>query len=782
MSQAQQELNIFSIEELKYAVRNAPPKDKENGRLKIEKGVLIFDFQALYAADVYGNWYLIGGDTTRKIIQYLNQNSVQLCLIYYGDIDGANAALNLLKRDKISNKFKFLVHSYKYDNKKVLLDTCHKAFVPWQRKDEYIGRLVFLGCQAKDMKANVKLGITGILLNCSSLNGNIKNETELFFGLGVAQQQFALRKIKITQSRNRPDADYTVEENNEDKYSSWLSSAWKRFLDKLGSYTVNPKCSVFEEAKHVPATLPQWLLRNFFFPAWWKKWNWDGFKSALLTAFLVTYEFDGYDSTTGKIVYADDLRNNKDDKRYAGQYVSKSLLKATFFALPSRPTAFPANPSEDGAVIPELTRLQVISNLFGGIDWNENTPIAKMYLQIFGSPIKFPLIFLIKVVAWPFKFTINVLKLFTEMLPWFLSIVMFSTLLRTLFVAHESFQLMKQLYNVPEPRKEIVEDLLGWPKYVASKIGVIVMSIPMVVAGAVSLAVYTLYTACNLALIIGRAGTSPEKSMRMALANGISLDIGGTRYAFGGLLAKLSISLSTCIWALVFPLLFTGLVSIAPLIVIQKVNWVLQFPVVNASFIWVQGIFFTIKPYFVMVFGSTLATVSTFIGTDLATLGIIGIMSLLVALPMTIITDNLSNWWADWHVKKNVTIENNIPEKPLVLTESDFEESELGYDYFDAKHDKKAAQGFYQRFIKSGLDSVVRFFYGNSDTVDNDSRALVHRSKQGFQAAYSAAKGADDAYSRTTNGAKKTKRHAPIIIALGSEINDSTEQTAHNFY
>ncbi len=775
MSQVNKELDSFTIEELRTSVQ---AQKSNNGCLPIEKGVLILDFQALFATDYYGKWYLIGGETTRKILKNLHQNNVQICLIYYGDQKIANAALELLRREKISKYFKFLLYSYKFDNKKSLLQTCRSVFVPAQKNNQdYLGRLIFLGHQKRDMMANKELSLTGIIATCSSLNGNVKNEDELFFGLGAAQQQFGLRKIKTNSEKNTAVDDFTVAEVEEDKNPTWLSRAWSNFINKLGEFKVDPRVPILEEAKPVPATFSQWMLRNFFFPSWWKTWNYDGFKSALTTALLVIVGFDGYDCTTGEVIYADDTRKDNEDKRYLGRYISKSLLKATFFGLPSRATAFPV---DSETVVPDITRLQLLSNFVGGIDWNEKTPEEKKIIQGLFF-IKFPLIAVFNLITWPIKILFNSVRLVTELLPWVTTIVIFSGLLRTLFAAHEFYQLGVHLYKIESPKGEIRDNLLGWPKYYLSKIGMILAMISMFLAGVLSLAVFSIYTVFNIAFLIGRAATSPAQTMLMAFANGKSLTISRfgpivesiISYGFGGLCAILSISVSISIWALVFPLVYSAIVSFTPLVVVQKVSWILQFPVVTSSLSWVQGIFFTVKPFFMSIFGFALTSVSTFIGVDVTSLAILGLLSVAVVIPMTFITNKLCNVWADWHDTSAIVDTKAIAaDKEINLTDEDFEDRD--YSDSNSDDDKKDTDSFYSRFIESKLTAVARFF--SWDSADSEERVKSMRRVE--QGAYHAAHGVDRAGQRAWQG-ENHKTGNRSLSPLNIEIDfDQIEQSA----
>lgn len=779
MSQVQHELNTFTLTELKSIVRS---DKKNNASLPIGNGVVIVDFQALYATDYYGQWYLIGGETTRKIIKHLYENKVQLCIVCYGDQKIANSALEVLKRDKISQMFRFILYSHYYDNKRSLLKTCREVFIPETEEKKInntrLHNFIYLGHQPKDMKTESDLGISGVLSNCSSLNGKFKNEEQLFFGLGVAQQRFSLKKIKAIPSRDYSVHEYSVENVEEGRAQTWYSRAWDRFIGKLKKYTVDPKSPIIEGAKPVPVNLSQWLLHIFFFPSWWNNWNYEGFKSALLTAFLVTYEFDGYDCSTGEVIYSDDTRQDNEEKRYLGQYISRSLLWASFLGFPSRATAFPAETSGNGGVVPELTRLQFLSNFFlAGFDWNENTPAAKKTLQVIGFPIKFPLTFLINLITWPFKFLKNIVKLFTEMLPWLISIVLFSVLLRVLFAAHEFYQLMYQFYSIEVPMTEIAEDLLAWPKYFISKIAMILVSIPMLVASVLSLPIFALYAAFKLILVIGRAGTSPEKSMRMGFANGKSLTISSLgssvesiiSYSFGTLLGKLSISLSIALWALAFPLIFGALVWIAPLVLVQKINFILQLSAVNASFIWLQGIFLSVKPFFVSIFGTTLTTVSTIIGYDITTLGIIGIMSAIVAITMTFVIDNLSNLWSNWHDIK-VVVDNNVPKishaDSIILRPDDFEVEESVATVISAN--KKRKSRFYEKFVDGALTAVARWFGYKSAVAERE--------------ADSAADAVDLAGRKALNGAVSNGRSSPINIELDFDSAIDHVETADRYF
>jgi hypothetical protein len=143
------------------------------------------------------------------------------------------------------------------------------------------------------------------------------------------------------------------------------------------------------------------------------------FSDLLTKAYLVTYGFDGFDHTTSEIVFAE---NNAENRRlsdtYQKQDFSTWVLIASFLGLPTRPSRAAA----DAKPVTELGIVQLARNFIGGWEpmfekgqlvWTEK----KVWQWILLFPIKFPIILLLKIISVPFKFALNVLKLFTEWLP-----------------------------------------------------------------------------------------------------------------------------------------------------------------------------------------------------------------------------------------------------------------------------------------------------------------------------------------------------------------------------
>jgi hypothetical protein len=654
MSDEKKELSIFSVSELQAAVQNV-----EGGVLPSDTGVLILDFyDTLYTDNFEGAKYLIGGQKTVAMLDKLDQSGVRLCLAMSGTQHTVKAAHALLIKDDIAKYFDFIVYSYQTDRKKTLLSACKEAYAPKEtnkpspKKDSKKQEVVFAYIDHVKLYMDTanELEMRVIRVAVSSKKKRSENAKELNLALVAVQKQFKAYSVSAYDTTVLSDDEDDDDEGEEKSF--WLSSAWSTFLETLGDPVVDPLTPLVEQAKSVPVSASQWLKRNFFYPPLLKDWSFRGFKSALLNAYLVTYGFDGYDSTTGEIVYADDTFI-AEDKRYYGDEISSWLLFAAFLGLPTRPAAIPDYADN---VAPELPKGQLLKNLVGGIDWNEKTSVAKKWIQGLGAPIKLFVIAPLKLVTLPFKFLINVTKLFTEFLPWVGAIISFGLLLISIFLSKNLYYAMLTIYNFGLNHRKREWWLFGIGRYVLSKIGALISLILLVVVSVLMVLIAVSHLLSRIILVVGRATTSPEKSLRMAYANGKALTIaefGPTAesiisYAMGGLVAALSIAVSIFSWAIVFPLLMGAIVSAFPPIM-QALTWVLQWPAINASLGFAKGILVAAKPFFSTIFGPTLKGISSFLGVRITTFGIVGAIMAPVAILITMITDKLSNQWASWH-------------------------------------------------------------------------------------------------------------------------------------
>ena len=394
-------------------------------------------------------------------------------------------------------------------------------------------------------------------------------------------------------------------------------------------------------------------------------------------AFLATFGVDGYDLTTSKIAYADTDEDNE-AKAYHGNFPQTGLLIASFFGLPTRPSAtdvdevvdqkntvsaspktgtiipladspfnivvtdeyrsresdHSADTSSTKSITPVLTGWQLFWNFIGGWTslrdengtWKPKTP--KMWLNIFTLPIKLCIIFPLKLVAVVFKFLLNTLKLVTEFLP--------------LILTYLSFTLAHWLAL----NTEALEKRSDWRKVLAFPLAIL------------SLAAFALHIATRVLFLVGRAFSSPEKSARMAFAYGRELKAGKFfPIVLGVLGAFISISITAALWAITLPLAIGAVAHYFP-VVLNAVTWMVQLPVVTTTLSALHGALGTAVSFLGTVFSPLLTPLSGLMGLQIsAAVVTLGVTVAVLAAPLLAILskvgDKLSDMWALWHVGKN---------------------------------------------------------------------------------------------------------------------------------
>ncbi len=326
-------------------------------------------------------------------------------------------------------------------------------------------------------------------------------------------------------------------------------------------------------------------------------------------AFLETYEFDGYDSTSEEYIPAFPDTPNKKYKFPAKDLTIWTAL-AIFFGIPNRPEKTNINES---AV---WTWRQYIRNFFGG--WNpiivnedtdEDNIEGKVLLNLLLIiiPVKIG-VALFKLVTIAPKTALNTIILFTEFLPLF---------------AH------KMLMN----KSTRILDYIFIP-IVAPKGGFFSKIYYYAKAG-FFISVYFILSLALTLLQYFRTITSPEKSARMAWVESKNINGGPTEQFIIGVLLVLSSLIATIsFWSYIVAMIWFFAI---PLVVIQ-------FPTLAAFFITVSHLPL-IAPIFVLIAAKIKVL------RALYSYHTIPLLVAPIALFLTVssrLSDEFSNAWAQW--------------------------------------------------------------------------------------------------------------------------------------
>ncbi len=368
--------------------------------------------------------------------------------------------------------------------------------------------------------------------------------------------------------------------------------------------------------------------------------------------FLSVYGFDGLDLSRAEVIYADEPVHSN-NKIYTGSRISNWLILASFLGLPSRPLAM-----LDGkrGYYPELSWGQLAKDFVGGWDFKADTPKAKFILGALIIPKL--IIFMLKVATWPLKLLISILKIFTEILPVFLWVViatfcgLFSNLAR-------------------ETLNSSMHPGLKYPLFV-------LVSLVAIVFGIVEYATTIL---CKL----GQALTSPEQYFRAVLGRARKLENKKLATFFSVVNGTFAVLLTCVMWSIAFPLLFGAVVAQIPALM-SFVSSILQLPLMATSLTWVSNLsvistlgsaISALGAYLSVAFGPVVLTLASVVGANISVgvmlLGTaLGALTAPVAIAWTTATDWLSNQWASWHddIKPSQKTENK-GQKYHRLDESD---------------------------------------------------------------------------------------------------------------
>lgn len=380
--------------------------------------------------------------------------------------------------------------------------------------------------------------------------------------------------------------------------------------------------------------------------------------------FINAFPFDGLDVGNNVVTAAD----GKTASRYCIS-VPWSVYILAFLGLPSRVETI-----EDEAA--KFSFLQFLRNLVGGLNplketltgqavsnigtltfsqrrWTEKKLILAI-LFIFKLFVIAP----IKLITFPFKFMLNVVKLVTEVL---------LPLVTNVFAVISAYLI--------EGVKLLSLSLVGYKERQWSALNLLYLfplAIVLPMASLYSVAQYALIWASRIALAI----TSPEKSARKAFEAGKCFLINNKReydgnfqkwasYIMGAFGATISLAITAFSWMLLLPLALGGLVTVFPSI-LSAITWVAHLPFVTSSLAWlsqwpvitgsatlVNSFFGVVGGGLASVFGPAVTAMAGLISVQIpATVLTVGMTLGLIFMPVAAVAsrglDELSNLWAKW--------------------------------------------------------------------------------------------------------------------------------------
>ncbi|MBX9586670.1 MAG: hypothetical protein K2X50_05370 [Gammaproteobacteria bacterium] len=342
------------------------------------------------------------------------------------------------------------------------------------------------------------------------------------------------------------------------------------------------------------------------------------YKQKFTTLFKSNFFPDGYDEIKGKYTYPNIPTEIKNDTSEFWMYF------VAFLGLPSRPKAFL---NRERKVVHQLTWGQFLKNLIGGLDFAKDTSSTKKYLQLIGIfpiPIKIGVILLFKLVTFPFKFLLNIVKL--------MILVLVPILLDIL--------------------DEIGGSFIGIFDYLAEKLPLplnyILTLISFILTLVLFLVLLPLYVASFTLSLVAGIALAPLSWTR-TVYNYFSYTI------IASIFALFTLAVAATVWAIALPFVITGILALFPSLM-GVVTFVTHIPVIasvlaayTATFLGVSASIGTLfLPYITALTGLFGITLSTAV-VSIASAATIGIMAALIAVPACYIADTLSDRWADWH-------------------------------------------------------------------------------------------------------------------------------------
>lgn len=390
--------------------------------------------------------------------------------------------------------------------------------------------------------------------------------------------------------------------------------------------------------------------------------------SLFYEAFIETYEADGLDISDGTPVTAPDI---SEAAKHSSTLTKIFSCFITFIGLPDRLQWFEADASnkrKKNIHYYGMSLIQLGKNLIGGWDSRSDISKEKKVWQYVSLPFKIFVVLPIKLITFPLKLVLNILKLFTEYLPLLISKLIARSIVSVKSVLESSERnyshtgaykpLENRDHNPSEdflPKEIPVYVLASGFKYWLVTVGLLISIF----------ALGALHYAFRIINLLGRAVTSPAKSIRMAFAFGRELNGKFTGTLVGLLLAGLSLTITTALWFIALPLSISAIATYIPVlfqaitwvthlpIVVNFVSWLQQIPLLMTSAGMINGVLSSLGLTLTTIFGPVLSSLAGFVGVKLS-LDLMLITSALcvIAAPLcvsfSLINDKLSNLWATW--------------------------------------------------------------------------------------------------------------------------------------
>jgi hypothetical protein len=342
--------------------------------------------------------------------------------------------------------------------------------------------------------------------------------------------------------------------------------------------------------------------------------EWLDYKTLFYIQTLTYFPFDGYNQQTATITYP----NNKPLIIRAEDSLTGMLL-AGFFGFPSRPEAVPnksMNPT------PKLTVRQFFKNLMGGFDWAKTTDTEKKFWQIVLMPVKIGIILPLKLLTFPLKFSLNMVKLVALILA-----PLFFTFLDNCATNFFIWSLkLTSGFRLPAMVVAGVLKAVSWA--FLSAIGTVAGILSIVLSPAMS----------------ARNGFYATKQSLENL-----IDSETAKNVVAGFNAFLNIAIAVTGWAIILPMLMSAVVTLFPAL-LTAVAVVAQIPLAAAVLLSIKAPVLAFAAGFNTFWGVTwIAGVGTQASALLAAGVALGFFGTLLAIPASLIADNLSDRWATWH-------------------------------------------------------------------------------------------------------------------------------------
>ncbi len=645
------EVNVYSREEL-----SALPKEAVDR-------VLILDFDDTLAAFDLANMadedgaqnprYLIGGDETKQKLYDLYCQGIKLCIATNKNKDGAIEAKAFLAKENIKHLFDLIVYE-KTADKAALLATCKSHY----NNDQNTTQFVLIDDNEQCRASATRIGITAIdpLTQSNSTPG--ANGLLLSTALDHAKEG-----LTTLQDQRQDELDTVTKGNSSTTNSNETKSQQNpRQLFSAAIFTpLNPLAwlisantslagaiSIHRDAKNFKQGTP---LSDKLLTAC--KWYFPNLMTIMKTRFVKAIGFDGYNPITNLITSADG-----ETVEYTGSSIPFWLMLASFLGLPSRPETVVNG-------VPQFSGWQLLRNLFGV--WNpvketlsnENGTLSfhqkrwteKKIVQMVALLVKILVIFPLKLALIPFKLMLNLVKLITEML-----IPTFSGTILALSLLTGGYTL--KLASIAKEK--------GW-------LSGLVLSIPILILGALTAALTVIQYGTMLAVRAGLALTSPYLSARLAFSLGYRLTIGkpdsllqkSISSIMGVLGVAVSLTLTAVLWTITLPLALGALTTAIPSllsaitwvsqssVVASTLSWVSQFPLIINSMNLLSGLFGTIGTALTAAFGSTIATLASLIHVQIPLMVItvgttLGLLAVPTAALLSRVADAFSTLWVTW--------------------------------------------------------------------------------------------------------------------------------------